>query len=157
MISVDIYASQLKDQLLPARVLKILEEARIAPSRLEVEITESALVGDMANAQAVLGTLRKSGVRIALDNFGTGYSSLYHLRNFKLDKIKSDRSFIHTIVSDPASAGIVNALVGLGHGLGLTIAAEGVEATDQEGPRSPAGASRDKANYSAVRSAPSIR
>ena len=133
MISVDIYASQLKDQLLPARVLKILEEARIAPSRLEVEITESALVGDMANAQAVLGTLRRSGVRIALDNFGTGYSSLYHLRNFKLDKIKIDRSFIHTIVADPASAGIVNALVGLGHGLGLTIAAEGVEATDQEG------------------------
>ena len=132
-LSVDIYASQLKDQLLPARVLKILEDAGIAPSRLEVEITESAMVGDMANAQAVLGTLRSAGVRIALDNFGTGYSSLYHLRNFKLDKVKIDRSFIHTIASEPASAGIVNALVGLGQGLGFTIAAEGVEASDQEG------------------------
>jgi diguanylate cyclase (GGDEF)-like protein len=132
-IAVDIYASQLKDQLLPARVLKILEDAGIAPSRLEVEITESAVVGDMVNAQAILGTLRASGVRIALDNFGTGYSSLYHLRNFKLDKIKIDRSFIHTMASEPASAGIVNALVGLGQGLGLTIAAEGVEAADQEG------------------------
>jgi predicted signal transduction protein with EAL and GGDEF domain len=132
-ISVDIYASQLKDQLLPARVLKILEDARIAPSRLEVQITESALVGDMTNAQATLGALRTAGVRIALDNFGTGYSSLYHLRNFKLDKIKIDRSFITTMASEPASAGIVNALVGLGNGLGLTIAAEGIEGIDQEG------------------------
>lgn len=130
--SVDIYASQLRDQLLPSRILRILEQAEIAPSRLEVEITESALVGDMEGAQAVLGTLRASGVRVALDNFGTGYSSLYHLRNIKLDKIKIDRSFVHTIVSEAASAGIVNALVGLGHGLGLTIAAEGVEGSDQE-------------------------
>jgi diguanylate cyclase (GGDEF)-like protein len=131
--SIDIYASQLRDQLLSANVLKILEQAQIAPSRLEVEITESALVGDMEGAQAVLGALRAAGVRIALDNFGTGYSSLYHLRNFKLDKIKIDRSFIRTIVSEAASAGIVNALVGLGHGLGLTVAADGVEASDQEG------------------------
>jgi diguanylate cyclase (GGDEF)-like protein len=132
-ISVDIYASQLRDELLPSRVLKILGDAGIAPTRLEVEITESALVGDMANAQAILGALRAAGVRIALDNFGTGYSSLYHLRNLKLDKIKIDRSFIGTMATEPASAGIVNALVGLGHGLGLTIAAEGVEASDQEG------------------------
>lgn len=106
-ISVDIYASQLKDQLLPSKVLKILENADIAPSRLEVEITESALVGDMANAQATLGALRAAGVRIALDNFGAGYSSLYHLRNFKLDKIKIDRSFIATMTTESASAGIV--------------------------------------------------
>jgi diguanylate cyclase (GGDEF)-like protein len=132
-ISVDIHASQLKDHLLPSRVLKILESAGIAPSRLEVEITESALVGDMANAQAILGALRAAGVRIALDNFGAGYSSLYHLRNFKLDKVKIDRSFIATMATESASAGIVTALVGLGHGLGLTIAAEGVEASDQEG------------------------
>ena len=65
-----------------------------------------------------------------LDNFGTGYSSLYHLRNFKLDKIKIDRSFIDTLASQE-SAGIVNALVGLGHGLGLTIVADGVEASEQ--------------------------
>jgi EAL domain-containing protein (putative c-di-GMP-specific phosphodiesterase class I) len=132
-ISIDIYASQLRDQLLPSRVLKTLRDAGISPTRLEVEITESALVGDMANAQSILGALRAAGVRIALDNFGTGYSSLYHLRNFKLDKIKIDRSFIATMATESASAGIVNALVGLGHGLGLVIAAEGVEAGDQEG------------------------
>jgi EAL domain-containing protein (putative c-di-GMP-specific phosphodiesterase class I) len=131
-LSVDIYPSQLKDGLLPSRILKVLEECGIAPARLEVEITESALVADMENAQLVLGALRTAGVRIALDNFGTGYSSLYHLRNFKFDKIKIDRSFIHAMANEHASAGIVNALVGLGHGLGLTIAADGVEASNQE-------------------------
>lgn len=132
-ISVDIYPSQLKDQLLPSRMLKILQDAGIPAARLEVQITESALVGDMTNAQAILGALRASGVGIALDNFGTGYSSLYHLRNIKLDKIKIDRSFIATMATEPASAGIINALVGLGNRLGLTIAAEGVEASNQEG------------------------
>ena len=102
-----------KDQLLPSNVLRIPDDAQIAPSRLEVEITESALVANLEGAQSVLGALRAAGVRVALDNFGTGYSSLYHLRNFKLDKIKIDRSFIQTIVSEAASAGIVNALVGL--------------------------------------------
>ena len=131
-IAIDVYPSQLKDHVLPKRILKILEEFSIAPGRLEIEITESALVADMENAQLVLGSLRNAGVRIALDNFGTGYSSLYHLRNFKLDKIKIDRSFIHTLASERASAGIVNALVGFGQGLGLTIAAEGVDAADQE-------------------------
>jgi EAL domain-containing protein (putative c-di-GMP-specific phosphodiesterase class I) len=78
----------------------------------------------------VLGSLREAGVRIVLDNFGTGYSSLYHLRNFKLDKIKIDRSFVESLGSRE-SAGIVSALVGLGHGLGLTIVADGVAAAEQ--------------------------
>jgi EAL domain-containing protein (putative c-di-GMP-specific phosphodiesterase class I) len=102
----------------------------VAPGRLELEITESALVRDLAGARGVLGSLREAGVRIVLDNFGTGYSSLYHLRNFKLDKIKIDRSFIETLGSHE-SAGIVRALVGLGDGLGLTIVADGVEAREQ--------------------------
>lgn len=131
-LSIDIYPSQLKDRFLPARILRILEETGLAPERLEMEITESALVADMENAQLVLGALRTAGVRVALDNFGTGYSSLYHLRNFRLDKIKIDRSFIQAMGSERASAGIVNALVGLGHGLELTIAADGIEAADQE-------------------------
>jgi diguanylate cyclase (GGDEF)-like protein len=131
-LSIDIYPTQLKDRLLPQRILQILGETGLAPARLEMEITESALVADMENAQQVLGALRAAGVRIALDNFGTGYSSLYHLRNFKLDKIKIDRSFIQAMGAERASAGIVNALVGLGHGLELTIAADGVEGADQE-------------------------
>lgn len=132
MLSADIYPSQLKDRLLPARIVRILAETGLAPERLELEITESALVADMDNAQAVLGALRTAGVRVALDNFGTGYSSLYHLRNFKIDKVKIDSSFIRAMASERESASIVSALVGLGHGLGLTIAAEGIDANDQE-------------------------
>ncbi|MDB5687202.1 MAG: hypothetical protein JWR77_1791 [Rhizorhabdus sp.] len=131
-LAVDIYPSQLKDRLLSARIIDILAETGLAPERLEIEITESAIVADMENAQAVLGSLRSAGIRIALDNFGTGYSSLYHLRNIKIDKVKIDSSFIHAMASEHESASIVTALVGLGHGLGLTIAAEGVAAIDQE-------------------------
>ena len=72
---------------------------------------------DLNAAKAVLGELRDAGVRIALDDFGTGYSSLYHLRNFKLDTIKIDRSFIEAMATDHDSDAIVRALVGLGLGL----------------------------------------
>ncbi len=85
----------------------------------------------MEAAQEILGELRSVGVKIVLDNFGTGYSSLYHLRNFKLDKIKIDRGFIESMVSQQESAAIVSALVGLGSGLGLTVAAEGIDQTQQ--------------------------
>ncbi len=132
-LSVDVHASQLRDNLLAARFARILADHGIDPARLEVEVTESAFVADLDNARAVLGALRAAGVRIALDNFGTGYSSLYHLRGFRLDKIKIDKSFIQSMTDHNESAGIVEALVGLGHGLGLTVAAEGIAGHDQEG------------------------
>lgn len=75
--------------------------------------------------------MRDAGIRIALDDFGTGYSSLYHLRNFRLDKIKIDRSFVDSMASDPNAAAIVRALIGLGSGLSLAVTAEGVEDSDQ--------------------------
>jgi EAL domain-containing protein (putative c-di-GMP-specific phosphodiesterase class I) len=126
-LAVDIFPSQLKDRDLKARIMGILQDTGVAPRRLQIEITESALVQDLEAAQTILGGLREAGVKIALDNFGTGYSSLYHLRNFKLDKIKIDRSFIESMGSERQSAEIVSALVGLGQGLGLTVTAEGVE------------------------------
>ena len=86
---------------------------------------------DLEGAQQVLGALRDAGVRIALDDFGTGYSSLYHLRNFKIDKVKIDRSFVANIERDPNGAAFVRALLGLSHGLGLTVTAEGVEQSAQ--------------------------
>jgi diguanylate cyclase (GGDEF)-like protein len=129
-LALDIFPSQLKDRGLSARIISILEASGLAPARLALEITENALVRDLEAAQETLGSLRMAGVRIVLDNFGTGYSSLYHLRNFKLDKIKIDRSFIESLRSQE-SAEIVSALVGLGHGLGLTVTAEGVENTEQ--------------------------
>lgn len=131
LLSVNISPVQLKDEDLPRRLAAILAETGLAPTRLEIEITESALVRDLEAAQRILGTIRETGVRIALDDFGTGYSSLYHLRNFKLDKIKIDRTFVDAMARDSDSAAIVRALVGLGAGLSLTVTAEGVEDPEQ--------------------------
>jgi diguanylate cyclase (GGDEF)-like protein len=122
----------LRDSTFALRVLAILGRTGLTPSRLELELTESALVRDFDAAQAALGGLRDADVRIAIDNFGTGYSSLYHLRNFKIDRLKIDRSFIDGMARDKDSAAIVRALVGLGEGLGLQVTAEGVETVDQQ-------------------------
>ena len=132
ILAMDIFPGQLRDASLQETVLSILTESGLASDRLELEITEAALVRDLDGAQEILGSLRQAGVRIALDNFGTGYSSLYHLRNFKLDKIKIDRSFITSLLVERESSAIVRALVGLGHGLGLTVIAEGVEGPEQQ-------------------------
>jgi diguanylate cyclase (GGDEF)-like protein len=131
-LSFNISPVELKERTLCSRVRAILNESRLPPRRLEIEITESALVQDLETVQAVLGELRDIGVRIALDDFGTGYSNLYHLRNFKVDTIKIDRSFVQTMGIERESAAIVSALLGLGKGLGLTVIAEGVETLDQE-------------------------
>ena len=127
VLAFNISPVQLKDPTLGLRVLRILGETGLPPLRLEIEITESALVADLESARNVLGALRDAGVRIVLDDFGTGYSSLYHLRNFKVDKIKIDRSFVQHMEDQRESAAIVKALIGLGQGLGLTITAEGIE------------------------------
>jgi len=121
----------LRDPGFGLRLLALLGRTGLSPHRLEIEITESALVRDLDAAQKALGGLREAGIKIALDDFGTGYSSLYHLRNFKLDKIKIDRSFIGEMTSNSDSAAIVRALVGLGAGLGLEVTAEGVETDEQ--------------------------
>ncbi|HEY4359036.1 MAG TPA: EAL domain-containing protein [Acidobacteriaceae bacterium] len=127
VLSMDVLSSQLKDQNLKTRMLDILRETGLPPERLEIEITESALVRNLEAARDVLGGLREAGVRIALDNFGTGYSTLYHLRNFKMDKIKIDGSFVHSMLSEKEDAGVVRALVGLAHGLGMTVVADGIQ------------------------------
>ncbi len=131
-LSVNVSPVLLRDPAFGLRVMAILGQCGLRPSRLEIEITESALVQDMEAAQFTLGALRDAGVRIALDDFGTGYSSLYHLRNFKLDTIKIDRSFVEAMSRDPDSAAIVKALIGLGAGLSLAVTAEGVESAVQQ-------------------------
>jgi diguanylate cyclase (GGDEF)-like protein len=130
-LSFNISPAQLQEKTLGLRILAILGETGLPPQRLEIEITESAIVRDLEAAKTVLSSLRDAGVRIALDDFGTGYSSLYHLRNFKFDVIKIDRSFVESMDSEAESAAIVRALTGLGHGLGLVITAEGIEQSDQ--------------------------
>jgi len=108
-------------------VHRILENTGFPANRLELEITESALVGDLAFAATLLGQLKALGVSLALDDFGTGYSSLRHLRALPFDKLKIDASFVGAMESDGESGKIVAAVVGLGHSLGLTTVAEGVE------------------------------
>lgn len=126
-LAVNIYPSQLKDRSLTKRILATLAATGLVPSRLELQITESAMVANIEGAQESLSPLREWGVRIALDNFGTGYSTLSHLRNFKVDKVKIDRSFISGLAGDEESAGIVSALIGLGYGFGLQIAVDGID------------------------------
>jgi diguanylate cyclase (GGDEF)-like protein len=118
---------QLRDPELPAMVARILDDTGFPARRLELEITESALVGDLALAATLLGQLKALGVRLALDDFGTGCSSLRHLRALPFDKLKIDASFVGAMESDAESSKIVAAVVGLGHSLGLTTVAEGVE------------------------------
>jgi EAL domain-containing protein (putative c-di-GMP-specific phosphodiesterase class I) len=129
-LALDVYPGQMKDRSLRDAIVQVLDATGMPPFRLELEITESALVSNLDSAREVVGSLRGAGVRIVLDNFGTGYSSLYHLRNFRLDKIKIDRSFVDDLES-VESARIVSALVGLAHGLGLTIVADGVRESGQ--------------------------
>jgi EAL domain-containing protein (putative c-di-GMP-specific phosphodiesterase class I) len=97
------------------------------PARLEIEITETALIHDLKRALATLRQLKTLGVRIAMDDFGTGYSSLSNLRAFPFDKIKIDGSFIKSIDVNGQAATIVRAVLGLGRGLSLPVLAEGVE------------------------------
>jgi diguanylate cyclase (GGDEF)-like protein len=127
LLAVNISPSQVRDQWFPEKVLRTLRETGFPPARLEIEVTESAMIGDVARAKSSLLSLKNQGVRIALDDFGTGYSSLYLLRALPIDKIKIDRSFVASLTTDPETATIVGALVGLGKALRLEVTAEGVE------------------------------
>jgi EAL domain-containing protein (putative c-di-GMP-specific phosphodiesterase class I) len=131
LLSFNLSPALLNSPGLSELILSLLKGKDFPVDRLELEITESALVRDLNAARKCLGALREAGVKIALDDFGTGYSSLYHLRNFKVDRIKVDTSFVSAMTRDEDSAAIVKALVGLGSGLGLEVTAEGVETEEQ--------------------------
>ena len=126
-ISVNISPSQLKDPWLAQKIVKLLAETRFPAARLEVEITETSLFENLALAQSIVGSLKNQGIRLALDDFGTGYSSLAHLRALPFDRIKIDKSFVSSILSNSESAAIVNAIARLGDSLGLPVTAEGIE------------------------------
>ncbi len=112
-------------------VHSILIETGLAPGRLELEITEGVLIEDFDRGLALLRRLKALGVRISMDDFGSGYSSLSYLQAFPFDKIKIDRAFIINLGRNPQSAAIVRAVIDLGHGLDMSIIAEGVETIDQ--------------------------
>ena len=112
-------------------VERILAETGFDPTRLELEVTESTLLGNVDTAELAMFRLKALGVRLALDDFGTGYSSLLYLRRFPFDKLKIDRSFVHSIERAADAAAIVHAVVSLGRGLGMKVTAEGVETAEQ--------------------------
>jgi diguanylate cyclase (GGDEF)-like protein len=126
-LAVNIAPHQFQDAYLAEHILAILTETGFPPGRLEVEITESALIQDLEATRATLLSLQRLGVRIALDDFGTGYSSLYHLRELKFDKLKIDRSYVDAITMSDERAKLVDAIIKLGSSLGLSTTAEGIE------------------------------
>src|ERR1700716_3071389 len=131
IVAVNVSAVQIHNANFAHLVHEILFETGLAPGRLELEITETALVRDLNRALATLRRIKILGVRIAMDDFGTGYSSLSNLRAFPFDKIKIDGSFIKSVNTNDQAATIVRAVLGLGRGLRLPVLAEGVE-TDAE-------------------------
>jgi PAS domain S-box-containing protein len=126
-LSINVSPIQLRDRTLQRQVSLAAEKAEFSLSRLTVEITESALVGNIEHARSVTEELKAQGTRIAIDDFGTGYSSLRHLHALPFDEIKVDQTFVQTMLSRRESRKIVAAIVGLGQSLGLVTVAEGVE------------------------------
>jgi EAL domain-containing protein (putative c-di-GMP-specific phosphodiesterase class I) len=108
-------------------MIAIVREEGIAPSRVEIEITEDAVMDDIAAAERAIETFRSSGMTIALDDFGTGYSSLSNLQRLKFDKLKIDRSFVKDLDRKPECEKLVEAIIGLALSLDMSITAEGIE------------------------------
>ena len=132
-IAVNISPIQFHHGDLPRLVHSILLETGLAPSRLELEITEGVFINDFSHAVSILRRLKSLGVQIALDDFGTGYSSLSYVHSFPFDKIKIDRTFIGDLRHNRHSMAIVRAVIGLGHSLNMPVLAEGVETQAQRG------------------------
>ncbi|WP_299424284.1 EAL domain-containing protein [Sphingomonas bacterium] len=130
-VSVNFSPRQFRRQNFVAYVMERVQRAGIAPSRVQIEITETAIFDNAERAADTLYKLRQMGFRIALDDFGTGYSSLYNIRKFALDCLKIEKSFIDGMGRERESAAIVQSIVHLGKALGLGVVAEGVETEAQ--------------------------
>jgi diguanylate cyclase (GGDEF)-like protein len=126
-LSINVAPQQILDATLVPQLLAVLREHGLSPQRLDVELTETALVSDTARARQVMQAMKGAGLTVTLDDFGTGYSSLSYLAEMTFDKIKIDRSFVRTLHERPESAKIVDAVIGLSRSLGVHTVAEGVE------------------------------
>jgi diguanylate cyclase (GGDEF)-like protein len=130
-VAVNLSARQLRDNAFVPLVTQILAETGLEAHYLELELTESALMGDASDTVCKLLRLKEMGISISVDDFGTGYSSLSYLKHLPIDTIKVDRSFVRDIVNDPDDAAIVDAIVAMAHSLKLNVIAEGVETREQ--------------------------
>jgi predicted signal transduction protein with EAL and GGDEF domain len=130
-VAVNLSAAQFKKGGLGEDVFIVLATSGLPAHRLELEITETALLDDDASTMATLHHLRSMGVRISMDDFGTGYSSLSYLRSFPFDKIKIDQSFVRNLTNQPESIAIVRAVTSMARSLKIVTTAEGVETPEQ--------------------------
>jgi EAL domain-containing protein (putative c-di-GMP-specific phosphodiesterase class I) len=130
-ISVNVSPRQFAQPDLAAQIRTVIEEVGIDPHRLRLEITESAMIGDMDRVAAVLRELKEIGVRVSIDDFGTGYSSLSYLHSLPLDVLKIDRSFVSAMAHNGESHQIVRTIMSLAHNHGMDVIAEGPEDAEQ--------------------------
>jgi len=130
-VAVNVSAVQFQNANILQTFVSALAEARVAPGRLEIEITESILLSKYDSAASVLNSLLELGVTVALDDFGTGYSSLTYLRKLPFSRIKIDQSFVRDMLVQPDCAAIVKSVIGLAQDLKISVVAEGVESAEQ--------------------------
>ncbi len=130
-IAVNLSLRQLMDENLIRDIERALNKSGLAPNLLELEITESMVMHNPARMITILSNIKEMGVRLAIDDFGTGYSSLAHIKNFPIDTIKVDRSFIRNLPEDSEDKAITEAIIAMGKTLSLTVVAEGVETAEQ--------------------------
>jgi diguanylate cyclase (GGDEF)-like protein/PAS domain S-box-containing protein len=130
-VSVNVSSKEFQLGHLVERVEQALARSGLAVERLELELTESVMLEDGENALGVMQRLKALGVRLSMDDFGTGYSSLSYLRSFPFDGLKIDRSFVERLGQSPADLAVIEAVIGLGRALSLTVTAEGIETLEQ--------------------------
>jgi diguanylate cyclase (GGDEF)-like protein/PAS domain S-box-containing protein len=130
-MAVNISAMQFRDEHFLQGIFAVLEETRLDPAHLELELTETVLMKRAESSESILKTLRARGVQVAVDDFGTGYSSLSYLRKFPIDALKIDQSFVRQITTTPDDTAIVTAVIMMGRSLKLRVVAEGVETQEE--------------------------
>ena len=132
-VAVNVSALQLQRPTFVAEVRAALQSTGLPPRHLELELTESSIMDNVERMIETMTALRELGVRLALDDFGIGFSSLNHLKRFPIEKLKIDQSFVRDVTRDSGDAGIARAIIAMGHQLGMTVMAEGVETAAQMG------------------------
>ena len=130
-ISINVSARQLRSSDFREQILQALHESGLPPALMHIELTETTVLSDEDQARTILASLRDSGVKVWLDDFGTGFSGLSHLRRVPVDGVKIDRSFIADVMRDPDDLALTTAIIAMGHSLGMSVIAEGVEKEGQ--------------------------
>ena len=131
-VSVNVSAMQLRDRGFAERVLELCQRNGWSPKRLELELTESALIRDTESLRRCFELFEQEGVLLAVVDFGTGFSNLHYLNRFPVQRLKIDRSFVQDMLNDSGTAKVAQAIVQLGHALGMQVVAEGVETLQEE-------------------------